>query len=223
MFICKYIRWFAFAVFFGATSLFAQQQAVVVGNVRAQLLSDSLVRLEVKGPQGFEDRKTFHVVNRDWQGAQFSTQTNSDAVEIRAHDFYVRVPLNATSLDGVTVLSANGDVLYRYDGHLENNRWLPAPSDHPQVWWFADTPRIVPPTWGLTPPPLMKMKHLVSIKDDGWDLTNNAPDVYVFVPHGEYKQLRSIFLSSPGRARCRRSMPSARGTVAGMITARPRH
>ena len=47
----------------------------VTGNVRVQFLSGSLVRLEVKGPAGFENRNTFHVVNRDWPGTGFSVQT----------------------------------------------------------------------------------------------------------------------------------------------------
>jgi alpha-glucosidase (family GH31 glycosyl hydrolase) len=188
MFICKLVRLIALAAFFCVAPLHAQQ----FGNVRVQLLSDSLVRLEMKGPQGFEDRKTFHVVNRDWSdSASVSVQTNSDSVEIHAAGYIVHVPLNATSLDGVTVLSKNGDVLYRYDGKLENNRWLPAPSDHPQAWWFADTPRVVPPPWGLTPPPQ-------PMTNGGWDLGNDAPDVYVFVPHGDYKKLCADFLALTG-------------------------
>jgi alpha-glucosidase (family GH31 glycosyl hydrolase) len=188
MFICKLDRFIVLAAFFCAAPLYAQ----VVGNVRVQLLSDSVVRLEVKGPAGFEDRKTFHVVDRDWYGpSNVSTQTNSDTVEIRTTGYIVHVPLNATSLDGVTVLSTNGDVLYRYDGKLENNRWLPAPSDHPQAWWFADTPRIVPPKWGLTPPP-------EPMTNGGWDLGNDAPDIYVFIPHGDYTQLRKDFLVLTG-------------------------
>jgi hypothetical protein len=34
---------------------------VIAGSVRVQLLSDSLVRLELKGAEGFEDRNPFHV------------------------------------------------------------------------------------------------------------------------------------------------------------------
>ncbi len=205
MFICKFVRCITVVAFFCAAPLFAQQQSVVIGNIRVQLLSDSLVRLEMKGPEGFEDLYTFHVINREWIGAEFSTQTNSDAVEIRLRNFTVHVPINAASLDGVTVLSTNGDVLYRYDGKLENNRWLPAPSDHPQVWWFADTPRIVPPPYGLTSPPLTKEDLSRSrlslpkpVPGGGWDLSNDAPDVYVFVPHGDYKLLRRDFLKLTG-------------------------
>src|SRR5208282_5011773 len=55
--------------------------SVVTGKVRVQLLSDSLVRIELKGPAGFEDRETFHIVNRDWPGVNY-TETNwqTDAI-----------------------------------------------------------------------------------------------------------------------------------------------
>ena len=32
----------------------------------------------------------------------------------------------------------------------------------------------------------------------GWDLGNDAPDVYVFVPRGDYRQLRKDFLKLTG-------------------------
>jgi alpha-glucosidase len=172
----------------------AESQSVVVGNVRVQLLSDSLVRLELKGPEGFENRKTFHVVNRDWPGAAFSVKTNSGVVEIRAADYSVQVPQNAASLDGARVLSPDGAELYHYDGNLENSRWLPSPSDKPQVWSFADTPRIVPPPWGLTPAP----SDSKSPQTSGWDVGNDAPDVYVFIPRGNYFTLRKDFLKLTG-------------------------
>ncbi len=127
--------------------------AVVVGNVRVQLLSDSLVRLELKGPEGFENRTTFHIVNRDWPGTPFTTDTNAGQIVVRTANYIVRVPQSAAYLNGVRVESPAGQTLYQYDGRLTNNRWLPGPEDKPQVWWFADTPRIVPPSWGLTPAP----------------------------------------------------------------------
>ena len=125
---------------------------VIVGDVRVELLSDSLVRLEVKGPEGFENRNTFHIVNRDWPGTAFTTNISAGEAVIQTANYSVRVPQNAASLNGVRVESPNGRILYEYDGRLENNRWLPGPADNPQAWWFADTPRMVPPPWGLTPP-----------------------------------------------------------------------
>ena len=160
---------------------------VIVGKVRVQLLSDSLVRLELKGPEGFENRPTFHVVNRHWPGTAFTTNLNAGAVVIQTANYSVRVPQDAASLNDVRVESADGRTLYTYGGKLENNRWLPGPEDKPQVWWFADTPRIVPPPWGLTPAP----RGVADPGTSGWDLNNNAPDVYVFVPLAPWSKTRA--------------------------------
>lgn len=173
--------------------LFASDD-VIVGSVRVELMSGSLVRLELKGPEGFENRDTFHIPHRnqtDWTGSRFELATNNDVVEIRTPNYTVHVPQNAGSLNGVVILSADGRPLYNYNGELTNSVWLPAPADKPQVWSFADTPRIIPPTWGLTPPPK-------PMSNEGWDLSNNAPDVYVFIPHGDYYQLRKDFLKLTG-------------------------
>ncbi|MGH7989792.1 MAG: TIM-barrel domain-containing protein, partial [Limisphaerales bacterium] len=167
---------------------------VVVGNVRVQLLSGSLVRLELRGPEGFENRKTFHVLNRNWPGISFSTNVEAAELVIKTPDYFVRVPQNAMSLTGIRVESPDGKILYVCDGKLTNNEWLPGPSENPQVWSFADTPRIVPPPWGLTPAP-PDSKHP---KTSGWDLGNDAPDIYVFLPGGNYRQLRKDFLKLTG-------------------------
>ncbi len=175
----------------------AAPPSVVTGNVRVQLLSDSLVRIELRGPAGFEDRKTFHVVNRDWPGTAFLVETNSGVVGIKTANYFVALPQNAATLEGVRVESAGGQALYAYDGKLENSRWLPGPADQPQAWWFADTPRIVPPPWGLTPPP-QNPNPRRQTPNGGWDLSNNAPDIYVFLPQGDYRQLRRDFLKLTG-------------------------
>src|SRR5690242_16058389 len=63
--------------------------SVVVGDVRAQLLSDSLVRLELRGPEGFENRPTFHVLERKWPGVPFTTVSNASEIIIRAPHYVV--------------------------------------------------------------------------------------------------------------------------------------
>ena len=167
---------------------------VVAGSVRVQVLSDSLVRLEVAGAEGFENRTTFHVVNRDWPGAEFTVATNDARVVIKTAKYSVFVPLNAKTLAGISVKSADGKTLYTCDGKLDNSLWLPAPSSHPTAWSFADTPRMVPPPWGLTPAPTSAKLAATC----GWDLRNDAPDVYVFLPGGNYFQLRQDFLKLTG-------------------------
>jgi hypothetical protein len=172
----------------------AANQSVQEGDVRVQLLSDSLVRLEARGEKGFEERLTFHVVERNWPGVSFQTSTSEDSISIKTRNYTVRVPRNAKNLDGVVVNSPAGEVLYRHDGKLENSKWLPGPTDTPAAWWFADTPRIVPPAWGLTPAP----EGSPHPESSGWDLANDAADVYVFVTDRNYRRLRADFLKLTG-------------------------
>jgi hypothetical protein len=184
---------------------------IVAGNIRVQLLSDSALRIELRGLEGFEGRKTFHIVNRDWPGATCQVETNSGVVKIMTANYHVTVPQNAATLNKVRVESAAGQTLYTFDGKLENSQWLPGPADKPHVWSFADTPRFIPPTWGLTPPPSGSRFKVQSSglknsepgtlnpeQNGGWDLENDAPDIYIFVPRGNYFQLRRDFLKLTG-------------------------
>lgn len=169
-------------------------EAVSVASVRVQLLSSNLVRLELKGAEGFEDRNTFHVVDRNWPGISFASNLVSGEVVISTPNYIVHVPKGATSLTGTYVASPSGQVLYRYDGVLANSVWLPSPSEKPTVLSFADTPRLIPPPGGLIP----TQPGTPLASTSGWDTNNDAPDIYVFVPNGSYAQLRSDFLKLTG-------------------------
>lgn len=177
-----------------STVAFAKPASVVAGNIRVQLLSDSLVRIEQRGPEGFEDRNTFHIVNRDWAGTAFKTNATDAGLDIRTPNFIVRIPTRAESISAVTVESADGEKLFQSDGALTNSVWLPAPSENIKSWSFADIPRLVPPKWGLTPAPANAPRP----ESSGWDVSNDAPDIYVFVPRGDYRRLRQDFLKLTG-------------------------
>ena len=168
--------------------------SVVVGSVRVQLLSDSLVRLEARGSEGFEDRTTFHIKDRNWPGTEFSSNLVSGEIALSTAHYTVHVPEGATSLTGTYVTSPTGGSLYQFNGTLNNSVWLPGPSDNPQVMSFADSPRLIPPAWGIAPAPTGASLASTS----GWDTNNDAPDVYVFIPNGSYKQLRTDFLHLTG-------------------------
>jgi Glycosyl hydrolases family 31/PA14 domain/Domain of unknown function (DUF5110) len=182
-----------------ATALLADSHPLraadyVVGSVRVQCLSGSLVRLEAVGPNGFENRETFHVVNRNWPGTACTSNLVSGEVRIGTTDYTVHVPAGATSLAGIYLTSPAGQILFQGSASLTNSLWLPGPSDNPVAWSFADSPRLIPPAWGLTPAPVGAPSESTS----GWVTNNNAPDVYVFVPNGSYTQLRKDFLRLTG-------------------------
>jgi alpha-glucosidase len=196
------IGWFLMLVFLWCGGGRARAvQRIVVGKVGIEVLSDSLVRLELKGPEGFEDRPTFHVVNRDWPGVPgIAVSTNAGMVTITCDWFYILVPVDAKSLNGIEVGKGTGNgsegfnTAYHCDGMLSNSVWLPEPAEKPMAWAFADTPRMVLPKWGLTPAP----RNASDAQTSGWDLSNDAPDIYVFLPGGDYQQLRADFLKLTG-------------------------
>jgi hypothetical protein len=171
------------------------EQQVVVGNVRVQALSDTLVRIEGRGTKGFEDRQTFIVVGRDWPGADLQIEEQGGKVILKTGSYWVRMPVEGLSLEGVRVETSQGDLLYQYLGELPPVAYLPNPSGKFITWVMADSPRIVPPPWGATPP--SGFDELSSTS--GWDLNNDAPDLYIFVPgDGGYKQFVHDFLKLTG-------------------------
>ena len=172
----------------------AEIVSVAVGPVRVQVLSPSLVRLEVKGPEGFEDRPTFHVVERAWPGAPVQRLESESGVVLRAEAWSVRIPRHAKDLRDLVITSDRGALLHAGEGRLTSTRALPAPGDHPEVWAVADAPRLVPSRWGATPAADPAARPATS----GWDTGNDAPDVYVFLPRGDYQRLRADLLRLTG-------------------------
>jgi len=87
--------------------------------------------------------------------------------------------------------------------HFEESQlkssYLPSPAHENPVWTLADSPRIVPPNWGATPIPEETMLIPELTATSGWDLENNAPDIYVFFlePNG-YAKWRKEFLLLTG-------------------------
>ncbi|MDR0431795.1 MAG: DUF5110 domain-containing protein, partial [Bifidobacteriaceae bacterium] len=175
----------------GVTPATAAVQDVEIGNVRVQPLSESLVRVELRGPGGFEDRSTYHVVGRDdFAGAPATVTNNGITTRVTTANYQVWVPTGATSLSGVRVTDLAGRSLWSYSGLPNSQPYLPAPGATPDVWTVSDSPRVAPPAWGYDPMP----SGATDFPDfNGWDTTNNAPDVYVFLPEGDAGQLRADF------------------------------
>jgi len=149
---------------------------IVNGKVRITPLSDTVVRLEEKGPNGFEDRETYYVLGReDFETPDSDCATVGEEIVITAGNYRVHISAAATTLEGAYVTDEEGATLYRYNGVSLPNTYLPSPSDDLRGWYFSDNPRIVPGEYGY------------SVLDEelelnGWDFENEAPDVYVFVP-----------------------------------------
>ena len=170
--------------------------STIVGKLRVQTLSDTLARVEVEGPKGFEDRETYHITGRDWQGVSSQTVQKDGETQIVTDYYTVHIPEGAESLEGVYVTDAAGRTIWNYTELPDNNQYLPEPGNTPAAWAIADNPRVVPSEWGYD--------YLPEGEEDnglnGWDAENNAPDMYIFMPQGSAKQLRQDFVDLTGSA-----------------------
>jgi hypothetical protein len=79
----------------------AQSSEVIVGNMRIQALSENLVRIEQRGPNGFEDRNTFTVVDRNWAGETIMMQELDNQTILTTTKCRIVLPKNCRSLAGI--------------------------------------------------------------------------------------------------------------------------
>ncbi len=166
---------------------------IVNDTVRVTPLSGSVVRLEEKGKNGFEDRETFYVLGREnFVAPDSECEAVGDEILITAGSYRVHIPKNATNLDGTFVTDAGNATLYRYNGVSLPNTYLPSPSDDLRGWYFSDNPRIVPGENGYS-------VTEEEIELNGWDFENKAPDVYVFVPEN-YAGFCEDFVTLTGKS-----------------------
>lgn len=166
----------------------------VVGAVRVQPLGPYLVRIEARGPKGFEDRETFTVAARGGEPVAAREESGPGERAIATAHYRVVVPENATGIDGVRVENAAGETLCELSEAMLARRYLPAPSALPSVWTLGDAPRVVPAARGALPPP-----NGEEDATSGWDLDNDAPDMYVFFPAASgYARFRDDFLRLTG-------------------------
>ncbi|HBJ98002.1 MAG TPA: hypothetical protein DDY82_02910, partial [Clostridiales bacterium] len=165
--------------------------SLTYGDIRVQLLSDTLVRIEQKGPKGFEDRASYIVNNRDnWTTVTYTQEQTSDEYVIRTRNYLVRIPKNSTA-ESVYVTTPTNKLLYKYDGNTETNVYLPSPSEELKSWYFTDSPRIIPSSAGYS----VNGEPL-----SGWDFDNDSTDIFVFLPGGDYKQFTKDYTRLTGES-----------------------
>ncbi|MCF7818731.1 MAG: DUF5110 domain-containing protein [Kiritimatiellales bacterium] len=168
----------------------------IVGNIRVQALSPTLVRIEQKGPKGFEDRKTLTVVDRDWAGIPLEVGKKNGNTLLMSPTYQIEIPENAKDLTGITLRGSSGEALHTISKTDLKAVSLPTPGAMPRVWVLPDIPRLVPSAWGATVPPA---SCVANKETSGWDLENQAADLYVFIPaSANYAAFRQEFLKLTG-------------------------
>ena len=182
-----------FVLIFVFSALMTSVQASeIVGTVRVSFLSETLVRLEEKGPQGYCDEQTFHIPDRASFSEVSAVRTEENGyVLLSTTSYTVYVPMNATTLNNIYI-TQNGSRVWAYASVINNQAQLPAPGETCYAYSIADNPRIIVPSHGYAYNP-------AAGANNGWNLNNDARDVYVFLPKNDPVQLRKDFVQLTGR------------------------
>lgn len=157
----------------------------ITGKVRIQLLSRDIIRLELGGDNGFFDKNTYFIPNREFAGFDGIAEETADSLTVKAGELSIVVPKNARSLKGVRLICGD-DVLWTYR-RKRNCGELPQPSKTPFVFEVTDCPRITLPDSGYCCGAV-------------YDTDDSACDVYLLVCGGDCKKLRRLYAELTGRA-----------------------
>ncbi len=157
---------------------------IVYGNIRVQLLSEEIVRIECAKNGRFCDENTFFIPNRtEYKNAVAYTE-NEGVLCFGGYELYL--PANGKSLVGVR-LEKNGKKVYSYK-KLSNSGELPSLDKTPEVFALVDTPRILVPQGGYS----------VNRKGE-YKVEENVQDVYLLLCKRDAKLLRKLYVSLTGR------------------------
>lgn len=166
--------------------------SIELNKLRVQLLNDRLVRIEVKGPKGFEDRASFTVQKRrGWEEVSYTSATADGYTVITTAAYKVYIPEGATTPVGCYITDLEGTVLWNYETNTNSNVYLPSPSDELNSWYFTDAPRVIPSENGYSVADSYN-------RNNGWDMSNDATDLFVFLPQGNYENFTSDFIKLTG-------------------------
>ncbi len=157
----------------------------IYGNVRVQLLSENIVRVEYGKNGKFCDENTFLIPNKEcYRGVGVAYSENDGVICFGEYELYI--PENAKSLAGVR-LEKNGERVYTYK-KLANSGELPPLDKTPEVFVLSDTPRIIVPQGGY------------SVNRNGeYKVEENVQDIYLLLCQKNAKKLRKLYVELTGR------------------------
>lgn len=161
-------------------------EQIIYGNIRVQLLSEDIIRLEKSKGGKFCDRNTFFIPNKS-EYAQTRAAYSVDNGAIYFGKYALFIPEDGKSLSGVR-LEKNGKKVYSYK-KLANCGELPPLNKTPEVFAVADTPRIIVPEGGY------------SVNRKGrYKIEENVKDVYLLLCDKNAEKLRKLYVELCGRS-----------------------
>lgn len=159
---------------------------IIFGNVRVQLLSEQIVRIEYGKNGRFFDGNTFFIPEREqYENSRVAFTQEEGTVCFGEYELYL--PENASSLKGVK-LDKNGKRIYTYK-KLANTGELPAPGKAPEAFALSDTPRIIVPEGGYS-----------AERKGEYTVEENVQDIYLLLCGKDTKLLRRLYAELTGRS-----------------------
>ena len=160
-------------------------EQIVCGDLRVQLLSEDVVRIERAGKRGFCDGDTFFIPSRaQYADTRIAWSREENVVCFGEYELYL--PEGGRSLAGVK-LEKNGKRVYTYR-RQQNSGELPPLDKTPEVFAVVDCPRILLPEGGYS-----------AERKGEYAVEENAQDVYLLLCGKDYKKLRRLYVELTGR------------------------
>ena len=160
-------------------------EQIILRNIRVQLLSEEVVRVECGKNGKFCDENTLFILNCSRYKATKVAYTEKDGA-ICFGSYTLCIPENTDSLSGVR-LDKNGETVYTYK-KLSNSGELPAMDQTPEAFALSDTPRIVVPKGGYS----VNRKGEYTVEED-------VEDIYLLLCEGDAKKLRKLYVELTGK------------------------
>ena len=158
----------------------------IFGNIRIQLLSEKIIRLESAENGKFCDENTFFIPGKsDYQKTTVAHSREENVIYFGEYELYI--PESNKSLSGVC-LKKNGEKVYTYK-KLANTGELPPLNKTPEVFAIADTPRIIVPEGGYS-----------TERKGEYTVEENVQDVYLLLCGKNARELRKLYVELTGRS-----------------------
>lgn len=157
----------------------------IINQVRVQILSQNVVRIEQARRGKFCDESTYFIPDRSvFEGCDATFSQNGGNCVISWNNYELIVPQGATGLADVK-LFADDKLIYKYK-RTPNCGELPAVEKTPQAFAVTDNPRIILPQKGYC-------------SGARYSVTDNVCDVYLLLCNGDFKLLRRLYVDLTGK------------------------
>lgn len=160
-------------------------EQIISGNIRVQLLSGNVIRIEYGKDGKFCNENTFFIPERE-QYADTCVAYSENENVVCFGDYELYVPENAKTLSGVR-LEKNGKRVYTYK-KIKNSGELPPLSKTPEVFAISDTPRITVPEGGYS-----------AERKGEYTVEENVEDIYLLLCEKDAKLLRKLYVQLTGK------------------------